>query len=202
MCRPSRELLPAPLPFAPTNHLDRSQKLGRPVQRRILHRKHFADDCNNAVDALNNIFGSSTPDSSLQPSAAQSVCLDGVVDVVQKFGKPPSDLSATGSLQEICGARVGYCMEPDIGPHVSYEPGRQALPPLEDRPVSFGHLLHGVARSQWLDWENQLLQDPAAAKASILATGLAKPYTDPKLVRSQSNYAFVQATFGAPHHLL
>ena len=106
-----------------------------------------------------------------------------------EVGQPPLDLTAAGSLREICGSAPGYTVD-DFKPRVSYHPQASiALPPPGDCPHAIGGLMSGEPRSQWVDWQSSILRTPDEAAAAQTECGVSQPYSDSKLIGDRREYA-------------
>ena len=81
-----RDILPLPLVSVPEVLPNR---LSRGVRKRLGRSHAIAERVNESVEALNQLGGCSGP-SHLPPSAAQSLCLDHLHDVIRSC-PPPAD---------------------------------------------------------------------------------------------------------------
>ena len=100
-------------------------------------------------------FGRTFP-SRQETSRVQSLLCKNLVHL--DVGRPPNDLTATGTLGELCGFRVGY-QDDDCAPRVSYQPGLAVPPRARSTPVDTASCLPPEARGMAETWRRSLLRD-------------------------------------------
>ena len=153
----ARDLLPLP----PIDRARRRQSdLSRSVRRRLEKKGHWLQWADDAATSLNDLAGSGTFDVDvLEPSESQIACLTRLTICFAEVGCPPSDLTAAGAFDALCGTSAGYSF--DSMPRASLQPDFVSLPPVGLSFATGVDILADGDHSLWSDWQSLLLREPA-----------------------------------------
>lgn len=191
-----------PLPLA--SHIlqeeqgDSFDSLTRSACRKRFEKGHVLQWADDAISSLNSMYGGSefvaekTGFERLRASVAQHSSVRRILSMVKSMGKPPSDMTSQGALDEL-RAKLGYDGQPS------------ALAQLQEDLVSLP-----VAASQPAPLE-KILRDGASFPCSLLnskvlpqeavdglkaQSSLKKPYFDPLLKHNRRAYSsFIRKLF-------
>ena len=192
----TRDLLP--LPFV-EREVAPHDGLSRGCQRRILRRRHRADEINRTIGALNSMFGGQgagndygSLDYKLRgASGVQQEALDFVSKAVSAMGSPPEGLTCSEALRQL-RATSGYVEDQATGALAPYVPGNVSLPEEGWRPIALDALWGQDGRESVGSYVQQQLLPADEARCRLRACGVGRPYGDPRLKHPRTYGDFVK----------
>ena len=192
----TRDLLP--LPFV-EREVAPHDGFSRGCQRRILRRRHRADEINRTIGALNSMFGGQgagndygSLDYKLRgASGVQQEALDFVSKAVSAMGSPPEGLTCSEALRQL-RATSGYVEDQATGALAPYVPGTVSLPEEGWRPIALDALWGQDGRESVGSYVQQQLLPADEARCRLRACGVGRPYGDPRLKHPRTYSDFVK----------
>eukprot|EP00435_Cladocopium_sp_Y103_P040424 s562_g11.t1 len=172
-----RGIFPLPVPSIP--EAPSAGSISQSVRRRALQSAHVDAWVRDIIISLNAMYLGESDRGNFEASGSvtlsQQLCIERIKSAVLNVGKPPSELTGRGALDEL-QAKAGYTGEPaQLAP---LQLDLLSLPPSGSSPSSFERILHGKAECFLKRLESKVLPDLEAG-ARLSASNLKAPYNDP-----------------------
>ena len=191
-----RGIFPLPVPSIPD--APSAGSVSQSVRRRALQSAHVDAWVRDIIISLNSMYLGESDRGNFEASGSttlsQQLCIERIKSAVLNVGKPPSELTGRGALDEL-QAKAGYTGEPaQLAP---LQLDLLSLPPSGSSPSSFERILQGKAECFLKRLESKVLPDFEAG-ARLSASNLKAPYNDP-IFRSKPRVyaAFCRKLFDA-----
>ena len=191
-----RGIFPLPVPSIPD--APSAGSVSQSVRRRALQSAHVDAWVRDIIISLNSMYLGESDRGNFEASGSttlsQQLCIERIKSAVLNVGKPPSELTGRGALDEL-QAKAGYTGEPaQLAP---LQLDLLSLPPSGSSPSSFERILQGKAECFLKRLESKVLPDLEAG-ARLSASNLKAPYNDP-IFRSKPRVyaAFCRKLFDA-----
>ena len=178
-----RDGLPVPLSPDPGSR----PRLSRGTRQRIGRRN--AVECRrcDALGALSDVYGSQDTDLSDCLNSGMSNGSDRILEAFQSFD-PTLCETTEEALKVLLGSSVPYDGHEESTTLASFDRGKVALPGVFTEPSNISDLLGSRARTMVESFQTELLHDAEHFARVIKEEGKVKPYLDPALTKSRSEY--------------
>ena len=145
------------------------------MRRRVRGTGQWQQWANDGIDAVNGLYGASTPSAS--PTPLQQHSLDRLVATYREMGRPPSDISSAGAFAELCGTKVPYL---DEGSGVQpYQRDLVSLPATGGSATTITDFLEPVHCERLVGPNSSLLRPESELESAFLKAGVCTPHCDP-----------------------
>ena len=188
-----RDLLPLPhvdVPRAPSG-----LSLSRGTRQRSSRAGYLARGVNEAVSAINDLYGGTrNPPSSATP--AQLEVLEDIRGRLQRVPVPEARPSPQEAARELLGLGLAYTGE-ETGMHIGkYDRDLVALPSVKEPPPNVREVLDPEALDIVVNFQQKMLLAPDEWESLSRSTARIVPYTDVVLAKGGSVYwQFVEDLF-------
>ena len=180
---------PIPLPLTPMESVPCSS-LSRPTKQKVSRRRAIVTRMNSASRSINALFGGDpSPDSLDCPRLLTSTGTQHLQQVFSSFDPTACRDSAEEAAGALLGSSLSYSGEENtITSLASFNRALVALPGRLCPPTAALDMVDPEASKILKDCENELMLSPGFYFAKNNKEALIKPYTDPKLKHSKSEY--------------
>lgn len=177
---------------------DSFDSLTRSACRRRFEKGHVLQWADDAISSLNSMYGGSefvaekTGFERLRASVAQHSSVRRILSMVKSMGKPPSDMTSQGALDEL-RAKLGYDGQPSALAQLQED--LVSLPVAGSQPAPLEKILRDGAYFPCSLLNSKVL--PQEAVDGLKAqSSLKKPYFDPLLKHNRRAYSsFIRKLF-------
>ena len=176
-------------------------RLSRGCQQRLGRRRHFEEEVQHTLDALNRTF-----EGTLKTSFGATSKAGGILSAGQRqvFEFIEHAISGVGSPVDITGPEAlealrvseGYEGLPTSSPLGSYNPDLVSLPSGEMNPVSLESLWGPGGREAVQEFVSARVLGPSEAQAKLIESGVRRVYQDPQFNSSKTFAGFVMRLHG------